>query len=635
MAPPAARAQERERGQMVVIFTLCLLVLVAVAGMLLDGGMASANRRQAQAAADTAALAAAKAYATGGDATSAALAIAATNGFASSTTNCSGGTITGVSVNNPPTSGSYNATPGYIQVVVQRAMRTGFSGLVGQPCWMVSARAVASVNNSAVAPCNFCSLNDTNDNHTLVLKNGATLRVDGEIYVNSASGGNSGGCTTSAWKVCGDGFDVFGAGGYISAKTISTVGGWETHDLNIATADSLAQLNGADCPQHPNPPSQTQTANVCIHMPVMVDPLNDGSRPGNIVYPPAAGARPVAGVNGCPSGATSGPGTASNPSLLTMSSGSKTICPGTYYGGVQIKSSASVTMLAGTYVVVGGGFQVLNSSSVDGSAGVMIYNASGTGEAVNTTQGNDLVPPNQAGHVNPGGVNLTQDHSSTAPGASVLYTMTVDKGGGSNNAPTGTVDFFDGNIQICAAVPLASAGTTKRTATCTQTYEIWGTHAIEAVYSGDTTYNAIGDAVTHTVTTPGGTTIGPVTLLTTGSVKLAGPTAGAYSGLTIFQERSSNLTITIQPGSGGPTCPSGFMTASLTGGAAWMSGCGAIGGLRGTIYAPNDDALVYITASGLAPVQVMAGMIEVDSDADARFAYDAAYFANGTIHLVE
>ena len=636
--PSHTTNRDGERGQIVVLFTMVLMVLVAVAGMLLDGGMASGTRRQAQAAADTAALAAAKAAATGGDGTAAARAIAATNGFPTSTPNCSGEAITGVTVSNPPTTGPSAGIVGFVEVTVQRAMRTGFSGLVGQSCWMVSARAVAAVSNSAVAPCNFCSLNDTSSNHTLVLKNGATLRVDGDIYVNSSSGGYTPGtCTLSSWKVCGDGFDVFGTGGYISAKTISAHGGWETHDLNIATADGLATFNGAPCTEHPQPPSQTQTANVCIHVPIMADPLNDSSKPGNIVYAPATGARPVAGVNGCPGGATSGTGTASSGALLTLSSGTPTICPGTYYGGIKISGTASVTMLPGIYVIVGGGFQVINSASVDGSAGVMIYNASGSGQAVSTTAGTDLVPAALPGYGTPGGVSLAQDHASTAVGAPVIYTMTVDKSKSVGIAPSGTVDFYDGSALVCGAVPLMNAGTTKRTAQCTQTYTIWGTRSIAAVYSGDTLYNAVGDTVTHTIPTPAGTTIAPITILTTGSAKLTGPKSGMYSGLTIFQERSSNLTITLQPGSSAVSCPGDFMTANIANGngADWKSGCGAIGGLQGTIYAAHDDALVYITASGLAPLQVIAGMIQVDSDADARFAFSAAYFANGRIHLTE
>ena len=619
-----------------MLFTLVLLVLVAVSGMLLDGGMASTTRRQAQAAADTAALAAAKAAATGGDATAAAQSIAATNGFPNAATNCSGQATTGVTVNNPPATGSNAGVAGYVEVIVQRPMRTGFSSLVGQSCWMVSARAVASVSNSAVASCNFCAINDTNSNHTLVLKNGATLRVDGDIYVNSASGGYTpGSCGTSGWKVCGDGFDVFGTGGYISARTISTNGGWETHDLNIATADGLATLNGSPCPEHPNPPSQTQTANVCIHMPQIPDPLNDPAKPGNILTPPAAGSRPVAGLNGCPSYALSGTGTPSSPALLTIASGG-TICPGTYYGGIKV-TGGSVTMLQGTYVIVGGGFQVINAASIDGSDGVMVYSESGTGAAVSATVGTDLVPPALPGHVNPGGVNLTSDNAKGANvGQAVTYTMTVDHGGGSAFAPTGTVDFYDGDVLVCGSVPLASAGTTKRTATCQQTYSIWGTHAMSAVYSGDLVYNAYGDTFSQTIKTPAGTSAGPISLITTGTVKLHAPDSGTYGGLLFFQERTSNLTITIQPGSSGVNCPTNFMTMDLSNGkATWKDACGAIGGLQGTIYAPADTALVLITASGLAPLQVIAGMIEVDSDANARFAYNASVFANGKIHLVE
>ena len=119
-------------------------------------------------------------------------------------------------------------------------------------------------------------------------------------------------------------------------------------------------------------------------------------------------------------------------------------------------------------------------------------------------------------------------------------------------------------------------------------------------------------------------------------MKLYGPKSGQYGGLTIFQERSSNLTITLQPGSSsGPSCPGGFMTASLDGATAWKDGCGAIGGLQGTVYAANQTALVLVTAGGLAPLQVIAGKIEVDSGADARFAYNSSVFANGTVHLVE
>jgi len=55
-ASTAARPPGQD-GQTIVLFALSLLAIVAMAGLLIDGGMAWANQRQAQAAADTAALA--------------------------------------------------------------------------------------------------------------------------------------------------------------------------------------------------------------------------------------------------------------------------------------------------------------------------------------------------------------------------------------------------------------------------------------------------------------------------------------------------------------------------------------------------------------------------------------------------
>ena len=63
--------------------------------------------------------------------------------------------------------------------------------------------------------------------------------------------------------------------------------------------------------------------------------------------------------------------------------------------------------------------------------------------------------------------------------------------------------------------------------------------------------------------------------------------------------------------------------------------CGDIGGLQGTVYAAHQNALVLIEASGMANLQVIAGEIQVDSDADARFGFKASVFANSSIHLVE
>jgi len=628
-----------ESGQLLIVFTIALVAIIASAGMLIDGGMAWTNRRLAQSAADTAALAAAKSVASGGDttaATTAAKAIAASNQFPANYTNCSGTSRTdGVIVNSPPTSGNFANLSGYVEVVVERPMRTSFSAIVGQNCWMVSARAVASVTSNDVASCNFCSLNNSSQNHTLVLKNSATLRVDGDIYVNSTNGGTAHNvCALNAYKVCGDGFDVFGTGGTISAQSISVVGGWETHDKDIAVADGLA----SGCTEHPNPPFQAVTSNVCIHMPVLPDPLNDPAKPGSVVAPPAAGAKPVAGTNGCPAGATVPTGTAASPTLMTISSGNRTLCPGTYYGGLKI-SAGTATLQAGVYVMIGGGFQATGTANVDGRAGVMIYSEGGGSASQSTTTANDLVPPPVAGHANLNTVDLTSSLSPANVGDTVTFTMTLKPARASDPVPSGTVDVYDGNVQICSATPVVviQAGKNPVAAACVASFSIYGTRAISAVYSGNASYNAAGDTLSEVIRTPAGTTTGPITIDTTGKVDLVGPKNGPYSGLTLFQERSSSLTVTLAPGnSNAGKCPAGFMTKGVPPDASAVpDACGAIGGLQGTVYAANPDALVLIEASGLANLQVIAGMIEVDSAANARFGYDGALFANGSIHLVE
>jgi len=373
-------------------------------------------------------------------------------------------------------------------------------------------------------------------------------------------------------------------------------------------------------------------------MPQIADPLNDSAAPKNVIaVPPAVGA-PVANVNGCPAGALVPTGTLASPATLTITTGSATICPGTYYGGLKI-TGGTVTMTAGVYYMAGGGFTVLNAASVIGTSGVMIYNSSGVGTE-STSAGADLVPGKTKGFKDsalaPG---LTASPSKNiTPSASVALTMEIKRNKAGDPKPTGTIDFYDGStlIPACSDIAVVNGGTSDSVkAVCTTSWATAGTKALSAVYSGDSVYNAIGDTLSIVIAAPAGSAIAPIDIDTTGAVKLHGPTAGTYKGLTIFQDRTSNLTITLNPGSGsGPACTSNWLTQGVPNGTP-PDACGAIGGLQGTIYAPADNALVYITASGLANLQVISGKIQIDSNADTRFAFTPQYFANGNIRLIE
>ena len=315
-----------------------------------------------------------------------------------------------------------------------------------------------------------------------------------------------------------------------------------------------------------------------------------------------------------------------------------TICPGTYYGGIKV-TGGSVTMSAGTYYIAGGGFTVSNAAAVNGSAGVMIYNSSGNA-AVSTNPGVDLVPGKVKGFKDPKIPNgLTASPSKNwTTGMSVALTFEIEKDKAASPLPTGTMTFYEGQNPITGCSDLAvGAGSNSNAvkAVCATSWATFGTKSISAVYFGDGFYNAIGDTLTITIPATAGSQIAAINISTTGAVTLHGPASGPYKGVTIFQDRSSNLTITLSPGSGSTAaCPLGFMTTGVPNGTA-PDPCGGLGGLQGTVYAANEDALVYITASGLANLQVIAGKIQVDSNADARFAFTPQFFANGDIRLVE
>jgi hypothetical protein len=125
-----------------VIFALSFVGIVAMLGLVIDGGAAFAFRRDAQNAADLAALAGANDFLSHHDiveSVAAARTVAASNGFAHG----SGGVIVDVLV-----------TPGNgttVRVDITAPHQNYFSGIIGQPTWMVGATATAltGIPNSA------------------------------------------------------------------------------------------------------------------------------------------------------------------------------------------------------------------------------------------------------------------------------------------------------------------------------------------------------------------------------------------------------------------------------------------------------------------------------------------------------
>src|SRR5689334_5150911 len=142
---PRVKNQRRlnRKGLIAAFVAVCLVVILGLTAISLDGGGLLDRRRQAQATADAAAMAAAcDLYANfptyhgvdaGSTAAQAALNVAATNGFTNDTTHSV------VTVNIPPLSGPYTGLSGYAEVLVTWNQPRYFSRIWGTSSVKVTA----------------------------------------------------------------------------------------------------------------------------------------------------------------------------------------------------------------------------------------------------------------------------------------------------------------------------------------------------------------------------------------------------------------------------------------------------------------------------------------------------------------
>src|SRR3954464_2002045 len=129
------RRARDERGQVLVISCLALVVTVAMPGLVIDGGSTFVQRRDQQNVADAAAMAAGYAYSMTGSTSAAAAAgqaIAASNGY----TTGAGGVA--IAMSNAAGNPGWNFT-----AVVTAPHNNHFTGLIGMPSWNVTTTATA------------------------------------------------------------------------------------------------------------------------------------------------------------------------------------------------------------------------------------------------------------------------------------------------------------------------------------------------------------------------------------------------------------------------------------------------------------------------------------------------------------
>lgn len=129
--------RKSERGQAIVLLALGIMGLVGMTALAIDGGNAFADKRNAQDAADTAALAAALAEVRGNDSSALALSFAAQNGYDND------GTSNTVTYHNPPISGPYTGDNEYIQIFITSEVETFFAPVIGVETTTNTVEAVA------------------------------------------------------------------------------------------------------------------------------------------------------------------------------------------------------------------------------------------------------------------------------------------------------------------------------------------------------------------------------------------------------------------------------------------------------------------------------------------------------------
>ena len=134
-----------EQGQALILIALALVGIVAIAGLVVDGGRAFLDRRNAQNAADAAALASAYARLKGGQSmVSAALSSAAENGYNND------GVTNVVALYSPPRDGPHANDVEYIQVIITSHLDTYFARVIGRNQITNNVQATARTKQSEI-----------------------------------------------------------------------------------------------------------------------------------------------------------------------------------------------------------------------------------------------------------------------------------------------------------------------------------------------------------------------------------------------------------------------------------------------------------------------------------------------------
>ncbi len=315
-----------ESGQSLIMFALGLAVLLGMAAMTIDVGLAYVTRRDMQNAADAAALAAADVILEGQSsvlAANAARDIALQNGYDGTAADVD------VDINIPPESGPHSGDSDFVEVIIAHPVDAVLGRAVGKTSFEVSTRAVAGIDRTP-KPYSIITLNETACE---------SMQFNGQVNLTITDAGT---VTNSECSV-----DAFSTNGTINVATAANhvVGGW---DMTGNAGD--VSLPPSRAGHYADPligvPVPTPTSG-----PVQTCPTY-GGKPGTVTLQP--------GVYNCTIDPTGQWG-------LQFE-------PGDYYitGGIVLNGGGDVTFGSGLYFIQGEGLIITGNGVVTGD-GVTFY----------------------------------------------------------------------------------------------------------------------------------------------------------------------------------------------------------------------------------------------------------------------
>jgi hypothetical protein len=382
----SSRARD-DRGQVLIITAVALIVLLVIAALVIDLGFSWMLLRQEQNAADPGSVAAAR-FITYPDpngppvydavgAHTAACAYAISNGiFEASNTSCNTtldpdhATLT---VKYPPDASAgppWTGAQGYVQVIISKRHDAFFGAIFGQSFATVGTQAIAA---RKIGPADTATVRveDPSTCASMKIHGGAFVHIypppgvtspGGFVYVNSDCGVNTSDdqCSNTTGAL-----DIVGTTAALWAPKTNVVGSCksssdEPHGLLDEAFSPLGDpMTGLRFPAI----SKTGPGQTCGQTGTATTPTGSSSK----------GCGAGGGPNWALSADSACPGLPSGYKCVVLS-------PGIYYGGWTIGAQLRVTLQPGIYIIAGGGIKIGSTGSLDSLNGgttpapVLIFN---------------------------------------------------------------------------------------------------------------------------------------------------------------------------------------------------------------------------------------------------------------------